>query len=130
VGRWTWLSSHVLVAVLGSLWLLVVMGLSAGLSGGAVSDVGVAQVLPAALATAPAVLVCVALTVLLFGLVPLWTPAAWGLLAAFVLIGELGPLVSLPGGDADVAGLVGLLVVALVAGATGYAAFRRRDLVT
>jgi ABC-2 type transport system permease protein len=146
VGRWTWLSSHVLVAVLGSLWLLVVMGLSAGLSGGAVSDVGVAQVLPAALATAPAVLVCVALTVLLFGLVPLWTPAAWGLLAAFVLIGELGPLVSLPGwamglspfdhlgslpgGDADVAGLVGLLVVTLVAGATGYAAFRRRDLVT
>jgi ABC-2 type transport system permease protein len=132
--------------VLGSLWLLVVMGLTAGLTGGAVSDVGVAQVLPAALATAPAVLVCVALTVLLFGLVPLWTSAAWGLLAAFVLMGELGPLVSLPGwamglspfdhlgslpgGDADVAGLTGLLLVALAAGATGYAAFRRRDLVT
>ena len=146
VSRWRWLSSHVLVAVLGSLWLLVVMGLSAGLSGGAVSDVGIAQVLPAALATAPAVLVCVALTVMLFGLVPLWASAAWGLLAAFVLIGELGPLVSLPGwamglspfdhlgslpgGDADAAGLTGLLLVALAAGATGYAAFRRRDLVT
>jgi len=146
VSRWRWLSSHVLVAVLGSLWLLVVMGLSAGLSGGAVSDVGVAQVLPAALATAPAVLVCVALTVMLFGLVPLWASAAWGLLAAFVLIGELGPLVSLPGwamglspfdhlgslpgGDADAAGLTGLLLVALAAGVTGYAAFRRRDLVT
>jgi ABC-2 type transport system permease protein len=146
VSRGRWLSGHVLVAVLGSLWLLVVMGLSAGLSGGAVSDVGVSQVLPAALATAPAVLVCVALTVMLFGLVPLWTSAAWGLLAAFVLIGELGPLVSLPGwamglspfdhlgslpgGDADVAGLTGLLLLALAAGATGYAAFRRRDLVT
>ncbi|KRE57060.1 ABC transporter permease [Phycicoccus sp. Soil748] len=146
VSRWRWLTSHVLVAVLGSLWLLVVMGLSAGLSGGAVSEVGVAEVLPAAVATAPAVLVCVALTVLLFGLVPLWTPAAWGLLAAFVLIGELGPLVSLPGwamglspfdhlgslpgGDADAAGLAGLLLVTLLAGAAGYAAFRHRDLVT
>ena len=146
VSRWRWLSSHVLVAALGSVWLLVVMGVTAGLSGGAVSDVGVPEVLPAALATAPAVLVCVALTVLLFGLVPLWTPAAWGLLAVFVLIGELGPLVdlpgwamglspfdhlgSLPGGDANAAGLVGLLAVALVAGAAGYAAFRRRDLVT
>jgi ABC-2 type transport system permease protein len=146
VGRWRWLSSHVLVAVLGSLFLLVVMGLGAGLSGGAVSEVGVAQVLPAALATAPAVLVCVALTVLLFGVVPLWAPLAWGLLATFVLIGELGPLVdlpgwamglspfdhlgSLPGGDANVPGTVGLLAVALAAGAVGYAAFRRRDLVT
>ncbi|MDU0312788.1 polyketide antibiotic transporter [Phycicoccus sp. M110.8] len=146
VGRWRWLSSHVLVAVLGSLWLLVVMGLSAGLSGGAVSEVGVAEVLPAALATAPAVLVCVALTVLLFGTVPRWTAAAWGLLAAFVLIGELGPLVdlpgwamglspfdhlgSLPGGDANLVGLTGLLLVALAAGALGYAGFRRRDLVT
>ena len=146
VSRWRWLSSHVLLAALGSVWLLVVMRVSAGLTGGAVSDVGVPEVLPAALATAPAVLVCVALTVLLFGLVPLWTPAAWGLLAVFVLIGELGPLVdlpgwamglspfdhlgSLPGGDANAAGLVGLLAVALVAGAAGYAAFRRRDLVT
>jgi ABC-2 type transport system permease protein len=146
VSRGRWLSSHVLVAALGSLWLLVVIGVTAGLSGGAVSDVGVAEVLPAALATAPAVLVCVALTVLLFGTVPLWTPAAWGLLAVFVLIGELGPLVdlpgwamglspfdhlgSLPGGDANAAGMAGLLAVALVAGAAGYAAFRRRDLVT
>jgi ABC-2 type transport system permease protein len=146
VGRWRWVSSHVLVAVLGALWLLVVMGLAAGLSGGAVSEVGVAEVLPASLATAPAVLVCVALTVLLFGVAPRWAATAWALLAAFVLIGELGPLVdlpgwamglspfdhlgSLPGGDANPAGLIGLLLVALAAGAMGYAGFRRRDLVT
>ena len=58
------------VLPLGALWLLVVVGLSVGLAAGSVTDVGVAELLPAALATAPAVLVCVALTLLLFGLVP------------------------------------------------------------
>jgi ABC-2 type transport system permease protein len=145
-GRWRWLASHALVAVLGALWLLVVVGLSVGLAAGSVTDVGVAELLPAALATAPAVLVCVALTLLLFGLVPHWTAFAWGLLAAFVLIGELGPIVelpgwvmglspfdhlgTLPGGDANAAGLTGLTAVALLAGVAGFASFRRRDLTT
>jgi ABC-2 type transport system permease protein len=64
-------------------------------------------------------------------------------LAVFLLIGELGAILklpgwmmgltpfdhlgSLPGGDADVAGLVGLLVVTLAALAVGAAGFRRRD---
>jgi ABC-2 type transport system permease protein len=145
-GRWRWLASHALVAVLGSLWLLAVVGLTAGASAGAVSEVGVAQLLPAALATAPAVLVCVALTVLLFGLAPRWTAFGWALLAVFVLIGELGPILelpswvmglspfdhlgTLPGGDANPVGLTGLTVVALLAGAAGFAGFCRRDLTT
>ena len=37
---------------------------------------------------------------------------------------------SLPGGDANAAGLLALVVVAVVVGAAGFAAFRRRDLVT
>ena len=135
-----------MVAVLGSLWLLVVVGLTVGLAAGSVSEVGVAELLPAALATAPAVLVCVALTLLLFGLVPHWTAFAWGLLAAFVLIGELGPIVelpgwamglspfdhlgSLPGGDANATGLTGLVLVALVVGVAGFVGFRRRDVTT
>ena len=91
-------------------------------------------------------LVCVALTVLLFGLLPRMSTAAWAVLAVFVVLGEFGALLSLPGwalglspfdhlgslpgGDANVAGLVGLLVVAALAGAVGAAAFRRRDLTT
>ncbi len=146
VSRWHWLGSHVVIAALGSLWLLVVVGVGAGLTAGVVSSTGVADLLPAALATAPAVLVCVALTVLLFGLVPRWATVAWGLLAAFVLLGEFGALLSLPewalgispfdhlgnlpGGEANAAGLVSMVVVGVVAGALGFTAFRRRDLVT
>ncbi|NNM46486.1 ABC transporter permease [Knoellia koreensis] len=146
VSRWSWLASHAVIATLGSIWLLAVAGLGAGLSAGAASDRGVGDLLPAALATWPAVAVCVALTVLLFGLLPRLSAAAWALLAFFVLVGEFGAILSLPdwalkaspfdhlgtlpGGDANAAGLVGLLVLAVVVAATGAAAFRRRDLTT
>jgi ABC-2 type transport system permease protein len=146
VSRWRWLASHSLIAALGSVWLLGVVGVSVGLAAGAVSETGVGELLPAALATAPAVLVCVALAVLLFGLLPRWANGAWGLLAVFVLLGELGALLSLPdwamglspfdhlgslpGGDANAAGLVTLALVTLAIGAAGFTAFRRRDLAT
>lgn len=146
VSRWRWLGSHLVIAAAGSVWLLAVVGVAAGVAAGSVSSTGVAQLLPAALATAPAVLVCVALAVLLFGLLPRLTTAAWGVLAVFVLLGEFGALLSLPdwalglspfdhlgslpGGDANAAGLVGLLVAATLATAVGAATFRRRDLAT
>jgi ABC-2 type transport system permease protein len=146
VSRWHWLGSHALVAALGSLWLLGVVGASMGLAAGAVSDTGVGELLPAAVATAPAALVCVALTVLLVGLRPRWANAAWAMLAVFVLLGEFGALLSLPdwalgispfdhlgslpGGDANAAGLLTLAVVAAAVGAAGFMSFRRRDLVT
>jgi ABC-2 type transport system permease protein len=98
------------------------------------------------LATAPAALVCIALTVLLIGLRPRWANAAWAMLAVFVLLGEFGALLSLPdwvlglspfdhlgslpGGDANGAGLLTLAVVAAAVGAAGFTSFRRRDLVT
>ena len=146
VSRWRWLASHLVIAAAGSVWLLAVVGVGAGLAAGSVSSTGVTELLPAALATAPAVLVCVGLTVLLFGLLPRLSTAAWAVLAVFVVLGEFGALLSLPGwalglspfdhlgslpgGDANAAGLVGLLVVALVAGGVGGSAFRRRDLTT
>ncbi|SDP31000.1 ABC-2 type transport system permease protein [Pedococcus dokdonensis] len=146
VSRWRWLGSHLVIAAAGSVWLLAVVGVAAGLAAGAVSGTGVSELLPAALATAPAVLVCVGLTVLLFGLLPRMSTAAWGLLALFVLLGEFGALLSLPdwalglspfdhlgslpGGDANPAGLAGLLAVAVAVTAVGATAFRRRDLAT
>jgi ABC-2 type transport system permease protein len=146
VSRWRWLASHTVIAVLGALWLLLVVGLCAGLTAGSVTGTGVADLLPAALATAPAVLVCVALAVLLFGLLPHVAAGAWGLLAVFVLLGEFGALLklpgcalgispfdhlgSLPGGDANPVGLAALTVVAVAVGVAGFAAFRRRDIVT
>jgi ABC-2 type transport system permease protein len=144
VGRLEWLGSHALIAAAGALWLLAVAGTAAGLASGA--STGVAELAPAALATAPAVLVCLALTTLLFGYLPRWAGLAWALLALFVLLGELGPVLrlpgavmglspfdhlgSLPGGDADLAGLVGLVLCALVGAAAAAAGFRRRDLST
>jgi ABC-2 type transport system permease protein len=144
--RWRWVASHVLVAALGSLWLLVVVGVCAGSAASSTSEASFGAVLGAALATWPAVLVCVGLTLALFGVLPRVSLLAWGLLAVFLLIGELGAILklpgwmmgltpfdhlgSLPGGDADVAGLVGLLVVTLAALAVGAAGFRRRDVPT
>lgn len=146
VSRWRWLASHAAIAAAGSVWLLVVVGTAAGLAAGSVTSTGVSELLPAALATAPAVLVCVALTVLLFGLLPRLSTAAWALLAVFVLLGEFGAILSLPdwalglspfdhlgslpGGDANAVGLTALLLVAAAATAVGATAFRRRDLTT
>jgi ABC-2 type transport system permease protein len=146
VSRWRWLASHAVIAVAGSVWLLAVVGVAAGLAAGSVTSTGIADLLPAALATAPAVLVCVGLTVVLFGLLPRWSSLAWGVLALFVLLGEFGALLSLPGwalglspfdhlgslpgGDANPTGLVALTVVAAVAATVGATAFRRRDLTT
>jgi ABC-2 type transport system permease protein len=146
VGRWHWLGSHAGIAALGSVWLLAVVGSTAGLAAGAATDTGVADLLPAALATAPAVLVCLALMLLLFGLRPRWSGFSWGLLALFVLLGEFGALLSLPdwalglspfdhlgslpGGDANATGLATLVLVAVAIGAAGFTTFRRRDLVT
>jgi ABC-2 type transport system permease protein len=141
-----WVASHVLIAALGSLWLLLVAGTCAGAAAASTSEAGFRPVVGAALATWPAVLVCVGLTLALFGVLPRLSLLAWGLLAVFLLIGEFGPLLklpdwalglspfdhlgNLPGGDADVAGLVGLLVVTLAAVAVGTSAFRRRDVAT
>jgi ABC-2 type transport system permease protein len=146
VARVRWLGSHVMVAVLGSVWLLLVVGTTAGLAASAVSNRGVGDLVPAAVATLPAVLVCIALAVALFGLVPRFSMMAWALLALFVLLGELGALLklpdwmlaaspfdhlgSLPGGDSNLAGLVTLLLVAVVIAAIGATAFRRRDIAT
>lgn len=144
VGRTRWLASHALISLIGSAWLLAVMGLSAGSAASSVSDRGVGDLVPAALATLPAVAVCLGLTLALFGLVPRWSSLAWVLLASFVLLGEFGPMLSLPdwvvnvspfdhlgslpGGDANPAGLAALAVVALAAAAVGTSGFRRRDL--
>ena len=146
VGRGRWVASHLLVAALGSLWLLLVVGACAGAGAAATSDASAGAVLGAALATWPAVLVCVGLTMALFGILPRTSLLAWGLLAAFLLVGELGAILGLPGwvtklspfdhlghlpgGAADAAGLVGLLVVAALALSVGATGFRRRDVTT
>jgi ABC-2 type transport system permease protein len=84
--------------------------------------------------------------VVFFGVAPRLTAAVWGLLAACLVVGELGALLGLPGwvidlspfahvpkvpgGEMTWAAEVVLLAVAVVLVAAGAWTFRRRDLAT
>jgi ABC-2 type transport system permease protein len=145
--RVRWAASHYVVALAGSVVLLVALGLGAGIARSlSEGDAGEApRLLGAALAYAPALWVFVGLAATLYGLVPRATSAAWGALAAVLLIGWLGPLLQLPDwiyalspaehvprlpvADFSVLPLVALTLVAAALLATGLAGFRRRDIV-
>ncbi|HEY8588927.1 MAG TPA: polyketide antibiotic transporter [Naasia sp.] len=145
--RLRWLGSHLAV---GAASVLVVL-LSAGVAGGAAfvaggSDTGrFGTSLGAALAHAPAALVFVAVTGLLFAVLPRWTvPLGWGILALGLVLGQFGDLLRIPAGlqdlspfshssglpaeSLDVAAVLILLAVALAGAALAALAFRRRDL--
>lgn len=120
-------------------------GLVHGMSGG--DPVGSAlRILAASLAQAPAVWVVAGATMLLYGAFPRLAPSAWGLLVVFLLLGQLGPMLRLPGwamnlspfthvppvlvdGPAPVP-LAGLVATAFVLAGAGLSAFRRRDIPT
>jgi ABC-2 type transport system permease protein len=99
----------------------------------------------AALAYLPAVLVVVGLVSLAFGLFPTYASAlSWGILAACIVLGQLGTLLKLPqvvldlspythvpGAPAEpvtVLPLLAMIVVAVVLSTASLVAFRRRDL--
>jgi len=141
--RWAW--SHITVAVLGSTVLLLGSGLAAGLSYSAQTGNGAdfGRVLAAAVVRLPAAWVLIGLAVAAFGLVPRWALAGWVLLVAFLVLGEFGPLFSLPqavmdvspfahaprlpGGEFSAIPIVALVAVSAVLVAAGLAGFRRRD---
>ncbi|MBV9832710.1 MAG: ABC transporter permease [Marmoricola sp.] len=87
------------VAVLGSAWLLLVTGLAVAVGlGSAAGDPGhgLGRVLAAALAQAPAVWLVTALAVAAFALRSRWSAAGWVLLVLFLTLGQLGELLRLP----------------------------------
>jgi ABC-2 type transport system permease protein len=147
VGRIRWAWSHLVFAVAGPVVLLLLVGLTTGLIYGAhTGDMGkaVGQLVGSALVQLPAVWVLAGVAVLLFGLVPRWSAAAWGALVGSLVLTELGSLVNLstwaadispfthvpklPGGTFTATPLVWLLVVAVALTAAGLAGLRRRDL--
>jgi ABC-2 type transport system permease protein len=147
VGRTRWLASHLVFAVLGSAAAMMVAGLVAGLTYGAAAG-DVTGKLPTVLGTAavqmPAVWLLVGITVALFGLLPRFTPLAWGVLVAFIALYLLGSLSNSPQwlldlepfthiphvgtGDVDIAPLLWLLAIDAASIVLGVMAFRRRDL--
>jgi ABC-2 type transport system permease protein len=144
--RVRWASSHYAWALGGSAVLMVLVGLSVGASASASlgdwSQLG--RVLVAALVQIPAVWVVTSLVLLLFGWLPRYSSAAWGLLVSFVVLGEFGALWKLPSWVMDVSPLrhaptlpvgrsavvpvVVLTLVAALVSLVGYAGWRRRDL--
>lgn len=147
VSRTHWLASHLTIAVGGSAAALLLAGLVTGLGYGAAAG-DVAGKLPAALGSAavqlPAVWLPAAVAVALFGLLPRFTPAAWGVLVGFValyLLGSLSgfpqwlldltPFVHIPlvgAGDFHATPLVVLLAIDFTLIVSGAIAFRRRDM--
>ncbi|HEX6499015.1 MAG TPA: ABC transporter permease [Micromonosporaceae bacterium] len=146
VGRLRWAGSHLVFSVLGPALALAVGGLAAGLTHGLnTGDLGqVPRVWAAALAQLPAVWVLAAVAVALVGLVPRLAPAAWGALAACLLLGLVGAALQLshwlldvspfthiprlPGGTVRTAPLLWLVALAVALGVAGLVGLRRRDI--
>ncbi|HEY3479127.1 MAG TPA: ABC transporter permease, partial [Streptomyces sp.] len=139
VGRVGWALTHLTFALLGSALALAITGLATGAAFGSG-----ASLVPAALAQLPAVWVLAGLAALLIGVFPRFAAAAWGLLAAFLLLSLVGSalqwndvvlgispfqhLARLPGGTFSVVPVLWLALIALAAGAVGLMALRRRDI--
>lgn len=147
VSRTRWAASHLVYAIGGPAVALTVSALLGGIVyGRAAGDVGgkVGDTLAAALVQLPAVWVFTGVTVALFGLLPRWTPVAWGVLTAAIAVFLLGAISGapqwlrdlepfehapkLPGGEFTATPLVVLLVVDAALIGLGLIAFRRRDL--
>jgi ABC-2 type transport system permease protein len=148
VPRVAWIGSHIAEVVLGILALLVLAGASAGLAYGLVAgDLGarIAELVPAALIQAPAVLVLAGIAVTAFGLLPALSSAVtWAAAGAVLLLTLLGDLLELPdalldlspfshlpelpAADLSPGPILALLAVAAGAIVIGLVGFRRRDL--
>lgn len=146
VDRARWTLSHFVFAVVGSAIPLAAAGLGAGLVHGLRTGDVTAQVprlLVAALVQLPAAWVLAGIALALFGLVPRWASASWALLAAFLVLAQLGQVLGLderildlspfahvpklPGGELHAAPLVALTAVAAALVGAGLVGFRRRD---
>ncbi|QLL06282.1 ABC transporter permease [Mycobacterium vicinigordonae] len=147
VSRTRLFTSHLVMALAGSASAILLAGLTAGLAYGAAAG-DVAGQLPTVLGTAavqvPAVWLLSAVAVGLFAVAPRFTPAAWGVLVAFVALYLLGSLSRFPQwlldlepfahtprvgtGDFTAVPLLWLLAIDTVLITLGALAFRRRDL--
>ncbi|MGH3655055.1 MAG: ABC transporter permease [Micromonosporaceae bacterium] len=145
VPRSRWVTSHLVIALLGAAVLLLGAGAAAGLSHAAqTGDPGqVSRVLAAALVQLPAVWLLTGIVVAVFGFAPRLVVLGWIALVGFLLLGQLGPMLrldqwamdlspyahlpKLPGGEFTVTPLAWLVGIAVALIAAGMYGFRRRD---
>jgi ABC-2 type transport system permease protein len=140
VSRVGWAASHLLFALLGPALALFAEGLTSGLTY-TQGDLG--DIVGGVMMQLPAVWVLAAVTMLLFGLLPRWSPAAWAAPVICLLVLLLGqelqlnqwlldvsPFTHVPHlpGDIAVLPLVNLTGVAIVVAAAGLVGLRRRNI--
>ena len=97
--RSTMFAATLLVALVGASWLLLVSGVAAALGVGAASgDLGgtFGDIVPAALAQAPAVWLVTAIAVAAYSWRSRWAALGWAFLVFFLTVGQLGELLRLP----------------------------------
>jgi ABC-2 type transport system permease protein len=144
--RFRWASSHYAAALAGVTLLLLLAGLSIGVGAAFALQDGslVGRATVAALAQVPAAWVITSAVLTVFGWAPRLTGAVWGLLLAFIALGEFGVLWNapqwlmdlspfrhsplLPVGSSGISALVALAAAAAGLAALGYLGWRRRDL--
>lgn len=133
-----------IVALVGATWLLLVTGLAVTLGYGAAGGTSIGELVPSALAQAPAVWLVTALAAACFALRSSWTVVGWGFLVLFVTVGQIGELLSLPGWVLDLSPYthvptmpvqdfagspeLGLTLVALVVLGAAWVRYRSRDI--
>jgi ABC-2 type transport system permease protein len=147
VGRTRWAASHVFFAIVGAAVATLAAGVVAGIAYGVAAD-DITGKLGSTVAVAavqlPAVWMLSAITVVLFGLLPRFTPLAWGVLVAFIALYVLGSIAGfphwlldlvpfshsqrVPGEPFRTAPVGWLLLIGAALITIGLAAFRRRDL--
>jgi ABC-2 type transport system permease protein len=144
--RWRWALTHLAVTAAGTVAIVGAAGLGLGLGfAGATGDgSAVLRLFGATMPYAGSVLVLVAVTWLVYGLVPRWASIGWLALTFCVVVMFFGELLRFPQWVKDispfshlalvpaqpfaVAPLLWLLAVAAVAGAGGFVALRHRDI--
>lgn len=97
--RLAWAGGHLLFAALGPVVIMVVAGALAGFTYGLIaSDVQsqMASLVGIALLQVPAIWVGGGVAVALYGVVPRLATLSWGVLVAFLLLGQLGQILQLP----------------------------------
>lgn len=98
ISRWSWATSHLSVALAGSVVLLAIAGLATGVSYAAAGGSwnSLPRLLGAAVVYAPAMWLMIGMAVAIFGFAPRWVDVAWGVLAACFVVGLLGAVLRLP----------------------------------
>ncbi len=147
VTRLKWFLSHITCFVLGTLAILLALGLGAAVASIIEPDIRVLKLLEAAMIQAPAILVLAGLAIAIFGLAPRWSPTgAWATLIVSILVGPFfGPALDLPLWVQNISPfthvpavtepvsatpIIAMLLIAAALTAIGLLAYSRRSMIT